>query len=155
MKLNFVCLGNICRSPLAHTIMEKKLKKRDLGNRFTVDSSGLGSWHIGNPSDSRMRAIASSHGYTITHRAQQFRQQDGVDSDYIFAMDRSIYNGILELIKEDYRNKVIMFRKYDLYEPSGDVLDPYYGGSDGFEKVFQMVEDNCERIIDNLLLKEF
>lgn len=150
IKITFVCLGNICRSPLAHTIMEKEISERKTANQYLIDSSGLGSWHVGNSSDKRMIETAKQHGYNMTHRAQQFNLKDGETFDIIYAMDNSIYEGILQLLPLKNHHKVKLFR---IYDQSGEknVPDPYYDSKDGFEKVYQIVKDNCHLIIDNLL----
>lgn len=150
IQLNFVCLGNICRSPLAHTLMETMIREAGLSHSLVVDSSGMGSWHVGNPSDARMRKTASHHGFTITHRARQFSHRDGETFHHIYAMDSSVYESILTILPEHLHTRVKLFRYLDPQAPNSDVPDPYYGGDRGFEEVFSIVSENCALILHDL-----
>ncbi|MET3731586.1 low molecular weight protein-tyrosine-phosphatase [Moheibacter stercoris] len=138
MKILMVCLGNICRSPLAEGIM----RHRTDGN-WIVDSAGTGNWHVGNRPDKRSIAIAQKYGIDIsTQRARQFSSKDFDQFDLIFAMDSSNYTDILELAKTDeHRSKV------KLMLGEGNVPDPYYGGDDGFEHVFQLLDEAIQDFI--------
>lgn len=138
MKILMVCLGNICRSPLAEGIM----KNRTDGN-WVVDSAGTGNWHVGNRPDKRSIAIALKYGIDISkQRARQFSLHDFDHFDVIFAMDSSNYSDILELAKSDeHRSKV------KLILGEGNVPDPYYGGDDGFEHVFQLLDEAIQDFI--------
>ena len=146
----FVCLGNICRSPLAHGVMEDLLIKRKMETKILVDSSGTGAWHVGNFPDSRVRATASKNNISLNHRAQQFKKEDFELFDLIFAMDDSVYQDIIHLAKDDFEGqKVKYFRKFDplASDHELDVPDPYYGGDAGFVRVFDIVMRGCEEII--------
>lgn len=146
----FVCLGNICRSPLAHAVFQKMVDEKGLSDQYTVQSSGTCAYHVGEPSDSRMRSTASRKGVKINHRARQMFRYDLEDFDYIFAMDSNNYKAIRRLTaNEELLSHVRMFRDYDPQGP-GDVPDPYYGGQEGFETVFNIVERTCSQILDRI-----
>lgn len=144
MKILMVCLGNICRSPLAEGIMRSKL-----GEEYFVDSAGTGSWHVGQAPDKRSIAVAKKYGIEISHlRARQFQVKDFDEFDYILAMDSSNYRDILSLARsEEDRMKVRMI----LHDQ--DVPDPYYGGEDGFELVYQLLDEAVDDFIENTLKK--
>lgn len=156
----FVCTGNICRSPLAHRLLEKELDKRGLSDQVEVESSGIGAWHVGEDADSRMRRTAGKHGVELHHPARQLSRQDVADYDLLFAMDQGHYRKIISLSGEDIRYKLYVFRQFDPGVSSGDhpisqkhapdVPDPYYGGPQGFEDVFVMVERTCRVIVDRI-----
>jgi len=144
----FVCLGNICRSPLAHAVFREIVEERGLSDRYEVQSSGTCAYHVGEPSDSRMRKTAAIHGVKINHRARQIFHCDLEDFDYIFAMDGSNYKNIRSLSgNRELLSRVRMFRDFDPQGP-GDVPDPYYGGQEGFETVFAIVKRTCENVLD-------
>lgn len=149
-RVMFVCLGNICRSPLAHAVFKQIVEERGLSDLYEVQSSGTCAFHVGERSDSRMRQTAREHGVIINHRARQIFRCDLEDFDYIFAMDHNNYNNIRRLTaNKELLSHVHMFRDYDI-EGSGDVPDPYYGGQAGFEKVFAIVKRTCMNILDKM-----
>lgn len=143
-KILMVCLGNICRSPLAEGILQSKLDN----NLFVVDSAGTSSYHIGNKPDSRSIAIAKKKGIDITQQqARQFVKQDFLDFDIIYAMDNSNYNNIIALAENDkQKSKVNLILNESYPEQNLDVPDPYYGGDKGFETVFNMLDEACNKI---------
>jgi protein-tyrosine phosphatase len=146
MKIMFVCLGNICRSPLAEAVFVHKVKERGLD--FAGDSSGTSAYHIGDAADPRMREVARKHGVPIKHRAQQFQPRHFNEFDLVLAMDESNFSDLLTIAKSDEeRNKIVMFRDFDP-EGHGDVPDPYYGGKEGFEQVYAMVDRTCDALIE-------
>ncbi len=148
----FVCLGNICRSPLAHGMIEAMVDEAGLADMFKVSSSGTGAWHIGQPPERRMLRTAARHGYRLGGlRAQQFSPQDLEMCDHIYAMDRGNMRDILaDVSRPDLKSKVELFRSYD---PSGtgDVPDPYYDGR--FEHVFDIVERTVRNLLRGLVLR--
>ncbi len=154
-KLLFVCLGNICRSPLAHYVMLKKIKDEGLSDRFEVDSCGIGAWHQGESSDHRMIKTASRHGISLKHKARQFNPPSDVRNfDHIFAMDLNNYHDIINATEEELKHKVKLFRCYEEGKAGSlEVPDPYFGGESGFEKVFQMVDRNCSLILNKIIGK--
>lgn len=144
----FVCLGNICRSPLAHAVFQEIVNERELSDGYEVQSSGTCAYHVGEPSDSRMKQTALDHGVKIKHRARQIFRCDLEDYDYIFAMDHNNYSNLRRLTaNEGLLARIRMFRDYDPEGP-GDVPDPYYGGQEGFETVFSIVKRTCDNILD-------
>lgn len=147
MKILMVCLGNICRSPLAQGILEHKVA--DQGLDWAIDSAGTGSWHIGEQPDPRSVYTAGQHGLDISsQRARQFRRQDLKDFDLVLAMDQSNYRDILRLTKgADEQAKVKKILDYVSDGAGGDVPDPYWD-DDGFEKVYQMLDQACDALIE-------
>ena len=143
-----VCLGNICRSPLAEGILQAKA----VDFPMYVDSAGTASFHIGNPPDPRSIAVARKNNIDISRqRCRQFRLEDFEDFDKIFAMDFSNYDDILRMAPNDKaRSKVVLLLDI-LDEPIQEVPDPYYGGPDGFDHVFELIERACDRIYRDLI----
>ena len=142
-----VCLGNICRSPLAEGIMRSKLSED-----FIVDSAGTGGWHAGELPDKRSIATAKNRGLDITNqRARQFKRSDFEIFDHIFVMDNSNYKDVLALApNEEAKSKVKLILNELFPNENVDVPDPYYGGQDGFENVFDMLDQACEEIARKL-----
>lgn len=142
-----VCLGNICRSPLAHGILEHKIREKNLA--WLVDSCGTGGWHAGELPDRRSIEIAAKNGIDITtQRARQLRSIDIDDFDLIFAMDTSNYEDILRYCNTDAERAKVKLILNEVYPNEfRNVPDPYYGGANGFRDVFAMLDEACERII--------
>lgn len=151
IKILMVCLGNICRSPLAEGILASKLPK----NKFTVDSAGTGSWHIGRSPDDRSVAVAKKYNIDIsTQRGRQFTTSDFDTFDYIFVMDNNNYDDVVSLAKNDeQRNKVQLILNSIFPNENVDVPDPYYGLPNGFEIIYKMLDDACEIIANELKAK--
>ncbi|MEZ4874552.1 MAG: low molecular weight protein-tyrosine-phosphatase [Flavobacteriaceae bacterium] len=147
-KVLMVCLGNICRSPLAEGILKSKVDR----TKVQVDSAGTGGWHVGELPDPRSIEVAQKHGIDITdQRGRKFSAYDFEQYDYIFVMDNSNYQDVIKLAntnEEIAKVKLILDEIFP--EENVDVPDPYYGGSQGFENVFQMLDDACERIAQRL-----
>lgn len=141
MKILMVCLGNICRSPLAHGILQKAANKKNL--KWEVESAGTGNWHIGNPPDHRSIAIAEKYGIDISdQRAQQFHKDFFDEYDYIFVMDRQNYEDVIALAEEErHKAKVKLFLEMD------EVPDPYTDDA-LFEPVYQMIAERCSLFIE-------
>ncbi|KAB8152548.1 low molecular weight phosphotyrosine protein phosphatase [Kordia sp. TARA_039_SRF] len=140
-KILMVCLGNICRSPLAEGILASKLD----ASKFMVDSAGTSGYHNGELPDRRSIATAKQHGLDITNqRSRKFVKGDFKIFDYIFAMDKSNYNNILALAEtQEDRDKVYMILNQISPNSNEEVPDPYYGGEQGFENVYQMLDEAC------------
>jgi protein-tyrosine phosphatase len=141
-----VCLGNICRSPLAEGIMKHKIAEHKLD--WTVDSAGTGSWHLGSKPDSRSIAVASAHDINITQqRARQFEREDFQHFDKIFAMDSENYQNIIKLASNDQdKNKLALIMNEANPGLNQSVPDPYWD-DDGFEKVYQMLDEACSAFV--------
>lgn len=156
MKLLFICLGNICRSPAAEGIMRQMVEERALSNDIIVDSAGIGSWHVGEMPDPRMRKHAARRGYDLSPlRARQFRADDFQKFDYIIVMDEENYHDVMERggVYADAR-KVLRMKDYFIrYKGQQSVPDPYYGGAEGFERALNLIEDGCEGLLKDLVNK--
>ena len=150
MRVLFVCLGNICRSPTAEGVMRHRLQQAGLAAQVAVDSAGTAAWHIGKAPDPRTCAAAAQRGYRLHElRARQVQAEDFARFDLILAMD---YDNLRELqrLRPDSAGAELdlLLRRGGLAEH--EVPDPYYGGSDGFERVLDLVESACERLIEQI-----
>jgi protein-tyrosine phosphatase len=144
-RIGVVCLGNICRSPMADVVLTERVAEAGLDDRVEVASCGTGDWHIGHPMDRRAAATLSAAGYDPTrHRAQQFVDTWLEEYDVLLAMDTQNRADI------GTSDRVLMFRDFDPVEPGSDVPDPYYGGDSGFEEVLAMVERTSAGIVEAL-----
>ena len=152
VRVLFVCLGNICRSPLAEGVFRDKVEAAGLSDRIEIDSAGTGAWHAGEPPDRRMIATAKGHGVDIAQqRARQFVDTDLADYDHILAMDKSNLHDILYLDGgQDFGQRVTLFRQWDPEPGTYEVPDPYYGGPEGFEEVYRMVDRTSENLLAGL-----
>ncbi len=142
-----VCLGNICRSPLAEGILQSKLD----ANFFSVDSAGTAAYHIGELPDQRSIAVAKKHGIDISNqKARKFDIKDFIEFDIIYAMDKENYQNICSLAKNNTElQKVKMILDEVKLSQNLSVPDPYYGGDDGFQNVYQLLDEACEKISKN------
>ncbi|MEZ4771908.1 MAG: low molecular weight protein-tyrosine-phosphatase [Bacteroidia bacterium] len=149
IRVLFVCLGNICRSPMAEGMFIHLVEQAGLSEKIKVDSCGTGGWHAGERADARMRATAAEHGIHLPSRARQVRHSDFQDFDYIIPMDQSnLYD--LETLAARIPGKkarIIKMRHFDPQAPEADVPDPYYGGKSSFEEVFVMLERSCQNLL--------
>ena len=140
-----VCLGNICRSPLAEGILKSKVNSK----KIFVDSAGTSAWHIGKSPDPRSIEVAAKYGIDIAlQKARQLIQEDFDKFDLIYVMDASNYQNVLKLARnKDDRSKVKMILNESYPSEDKEVPDPYYGGALGFENVYQMLENACDSIV--------
>ncbi|HEY3402893.1 MAG TPA: low molecular weight protein-tyrosine-phosphatase [Ohtaekwangia sp.] len=149
VKVLFVCLGNICRSPLAEAIFLHKLKHRKTDQLFEVDSCGTANYHIGDSPDSRTIANARKNGVSINHCGRQLQEADLEYYDFILAMDKSNHRNILRLTNAgNHLEKISLMRMFDPQGKGEEVPDPYYGGEQHFQEVF----DILDRTMDNFIL---
>lgn len=150
MKILSVCLGNICRSPMAEGIIRDRLA--EAGISVETDSAGTAAYHVGEKPDNRAMACMQKNGHDITDlRARQFQKSDFQNFDLIFAMDRSNYDNILRLAEtEADRDKVSMFLNLSTPGMDAEVPDPYYGGDGGFQHVYDLLTDATDKLIEKL-----
>jgi protein-tyrosine phosphatase len=152
-RLLFVCLGNIVRSPLAEHMFRHRARLVGLDGKYQVDSAGTSAWHIGESPDPRMRRVALAHGLAYNGRARQVRAEDFKRFDLILAMDQSNYQDLLRMARTPHeRAKVRLLRDF---EPEGEgaglaVPDPYYGGPEGFEATYRIVERAVQGLLHAL-----
>lgn len=150
VKVLFVCMGNICRSPTAQGIFQSLVDAASLGEKILVDSAGLHSFHVGNPPDLRSQAAARGHGVELSHlSARKFVSADFMDFDFLLAMDESNYSGMQRLKPENPRGQISMMLDYSSRYDCSEIPDPYYG-DDGFELVYDMVADACAGLLKNI-----
>ncbi len=156
INILFVCLGNICRSPMGEGLFRHHVEMAKEESQFYIDSAGVGAWHIGNPPDSRMITTAAGHDVDISkQKARQFRSEDLEAYDLILCMDRENQHDVLYLDSHDeYGHKVKLLREFDSHPEDYQVPDPYYGGDQGFENVFQMLDRSTKRLLESLLAHE-
>ena len=150
MSVLFVCLGNICRSPLAEGVLDH-LARLD-GVDLHVDSAGTGAWHVGEQADPRSRAVARANGIRLNGRARRVRDQDLHEFDYVIAMDRANLSDLEAMHRSMSGSaRLHLLREFDP-DADGDleVPDPYYGGPSGFDEVFDMVERSCRALLAHI-----
>jgi len=155
IRLCFVCLGNICRSPTAEGIMLAMVAERGLADQISIDSAGTGAWHVGEPADARSRACASRRGVDLPSVARQFEVADFARFDHVLAMDESNLADLLALAPDaSSRSRVTLLRRFDPASPDDlEVPDPYPGGRRGFDDVFEICEAACRGLLDELIAK--
>jgi protein-tyrosine phosphatase len=147
MRILFVCLGNICRSPTAEATMRRLVAEAGLEDEVTVDSAGTGSWHLGDPPDARAARAAALRGIELGGTARQVDDADFDAHDLLVAMDRSNRDELLALAPDGAAHaKVRML----LTNPDRDVPDPYYGGADGFDRVLDVVDEGCRALLEEI-----
>lgn len=142
-----VCLGNICRSPLAEGILRSKVQL----NNVVVDSAGTAGYHIGNPPDTRSIAVAKKYGINIQNQVcRKFSTKDFDTYDIIYAMDKNNYKDIIKLGTKTEHTKKVRLLLSEIDGLENEVPDPYYGGADGFEHIFKMIDAACDHIVKRL-----
>nr|WP_198999848.1 low molecular weight protein-tyrosine-phosphatase [Flavobacterium sp. ASV13] len=151
VKILMVCLGNICRSPLAEGILASKLPQ----DKFSIDSAGTGSWHVGHAPDKRSIAVARKNGLSIDNqKGRQFKTSDFDEFDYIYVMDNSNYRDVIQLAKtQEHKNKVSLILNELFPGENVDVPDPYFGAANGFDNVYEMLDEVAEIIAQKLIKK--
>lgn len=150
-RICFVCLGNICRSPTAEGIFQHQVTKRGLQDYFVVDSAGTSAFHIGEPANSKSRAIAKEHGVELTSRARQLVSSDLDTFELIIVMDQeNLRNAHLLAANDAEKNKIRLMRDFDPIPEDGQVPDPYYGGISGFKNVYDILDRSCSSLLDEI-----
>lgn len=140
IRVLFVCMGNICRSPMAEGILRRKLQEHGLEGQFEVDSCGTGGWHQGEPADPRTKQILAKYGAGFTHTARQIRAEDLNHFDHVFVMDKDNL-WALERMFPQHRDKARLLLHLN---GGGEVPDPYYGNLEHFEAVYKMLDEALE-----------
>jgi protein-tyrosine phosphatase len=136
-----VCMGNICRSPLAHGLFEALVEREGLTDLIIVDSAGTHAYHVGEPPDPRSQQTAVRHGVDLSRqRARRVSRDDFDQFDYILAMDQDNYQNLMASAPNEHQHKVQLFLEFAPQRREREVPDPYYGGPDGFEHVYELVE---------------
>ncbi|MBT8039401.1 MAG: low molecular weight phosphotyrosine protein phosphatase [Xanthomonadales bacterium] len=148
-RVLFVCMGNICRSPAAEGVFRKLVENAGADDRFKIDSAGTIGYHAGEPADSRMRQAASRRGYSLDSRARRVVAGDFGDFDLIVTMDEANYRDVAER-DTGQGARVVRMTDYCRRHRIDEVPDPYYGGSDGFENVLNILEDACSILLEEL-----
>lgn len=154
IKILFVCLGNICRSPAAEGVLQRLVEQRGMAHRFEIDSAGTYSGHQGQLPDPRMRRHASRRGYNLTHRARPISSDDFDYFDIIVAMDESNRRNLMYLAaSSEQQAKIVMMGDYivRLRAHYDYVPDPYYEGAEGFELALDLLEDACGNLLDEII----
>lgn len=145
VKVLFVCLGNICRSPTAHALFQTCVNKYNLEEKIIVDSAGTGDWHVGLPPDKRAQAMALKNGYDMSHlRARQVSPSDFIQFDYILGMDHDNLHDLKQLKPSNYQGVLGLFLSESGIESAEEVPDPYYGNEQHFENSIKLIQDAVE-----------
>ena len=151
VKILFVCMGNICRSPTAEAVFRTRVEEAGLAQHILIDSAGTHDYHIGNPPDTRTQCAAIKRGYDMSMlRGRQVEAADFTRFDYVLAMDHANLSILNRLCPQDRHERVGLFLQYARRHKEREVPDPYYGGSDGFERVLDMVEDAAEGLLAHI-----
>ncbi|NQV84020.1 MAG: low molecular weight phosphotyrosine protein phosphatase [Rhodospirillales bacterium] len=141
IKILFVCLGNICRSPTAEGVFMALVEREGLADKISADSAGVGSWHVGNPPDRRSQVAALKRGIDLSgQRARQAKPQDFYDFDYVIAMDSENHRDLSGICPAGEKHRLHMFMEFAPHIGHGDVPDPYFDGDDGFDVVLDLIE---------------
>ena len=150
-KIVFVCLGNICRSPLAEALFQNEIDKRGDSHLFEIDSCGTNGLHNGERADARTRKNALTHGIEVPSISRQITANDIQHFDLLLTMDDEVQSKVLGMCKTDEeKQKVVLFREFDPTAPGSEVPDPWYGGEAGFENVFHIIKENTEIWVNRL-----
>ncbi len=151
VKVLFVCMGNICRSPTAEGVFANIVERQGLNDIIEIDSAGTHAYHIGNPPDPRSQECALQRGIDLSSlRARRVNKQDFNEYDYILAMDKDNYSELEEICPDELLEKLKLFMDFAPHLSNKEVPDPYYGGSNGFERVFDMVEEAAQGLLRDI-----
>jgi len=154
VKVMFVCMGNICRSPTAHGVFRKLVQDDGYADDIYIESSGTHAYHVGEAPDSRAQHTARQRGLDMSDlRAQKVRSSDFSEFDYILPMDQDNYDILIRSSSPEHHNKIRMFLSFAPSVSSREVPDPYYGGTGGFDLVFDMVEAGSRGLLDDIIEK--
>jgi protein-tyrosine phosphatase len=150
-RVLFVCLGNICRSPMAEGVFRRVAEEEGVLDRFEIDSAGIGDWHVGQAPDSRAQEAARNRGIDISEQsARQVTHADFERFDLLLAMDGSNYNELIQLAPKSTRHKIRRFLDYAPHVGAKDVPDPFYGGREGFDHALDLIEQAARGLVADL-----
>ena len=156
VKVIFVCMGNICRSPTAQGVFERLVHSQGLTERILIDSAGTHAYHIGKSPDARSQAAAKGRGLDLSkQRARKVTIADIEDFDYVLAMDRTNLDDLQDMVAASQRERVRLFMEFAERWNVDEVPDPYYGGESGFERVLDMVEDAAAGLLEHIRRTHF
>lgn len=153
LNILFVCLGNICRSPMAEGLFLKHIREAELDDFIAVDSAGTSGWHVGELADPRMRETAKKHGVELLSKSRKLVEADYLEFDYIIVMDKQNLRDAedLKTLVSSPKAQVELMREYDDMDSGQDVPDPYFGGKQGFEHVYTMLDRSTKSFLDYLI----
>jgi protein-tyrosine phosphatase len=151
VKVLFVCMGNICRSPLAHGLFDDRVEKAGLSEQITVDSAGTHAYHVGEQPDPRSQQTALSHGIDLSYqRARKVKASDFDKFDYVVAMDRDNHAILRSQCPDEHRHKLKLFLEFAPQLSETEVPDPYYGGDEGFEHVYSLIDAAADGLMADI-----
>jgi protein-tyrosine phosphatase len=152
IKVLFVCLGNICRSPLAEAIFNHKVRERNLQTLLSADSCGTSDYHIGELPDERTIQCAKNYGINLNHRGRQLNRLDFKHFDYLLVMDRSNYDNVRQIMKQHgmQHDRIFMLRELSGFAGKLEVPDPYYGGENDFQEVYRILDEAIDELLDKI-----
>ncbi len=154
IKVLFICMGNICRSPTAEGVFRHQVSEAGQTDKIIIDSAGTHDYHIGSPPDRRAQQVALQRGYDLSSlRGRQVGTRDFHEFDYILAMDRGNLANLLQICPSQEQHKLKLFMEFSRGFSQREVPDPYYGGSQGFENVLNMVEDAASGLLEEILAR--
>lgn len=150
ISVMMICLGNICRSPMAEAVLRYKVKERGLQDRIQVDSCGTSSYHVGENADPRTRRTAARHQIPMDHTVKQFHAGYFDDFDYLLVMDHQNKADVLRQWEREGDPAIFLLGAFDTSSPSDEVFDPYYGDEAGFEENYRLIDRACDGLLEHL-----
>jgi len=151
VKVLFVCMGNICRSPLAHGLFEHRVERAGLSQRISIDSAGTHAYHVGEKPDPRSQQTAEAHGFDLSsQRARKVVASDFAQFDYVLAMDRDNHALLSAQCPNEHRHKLRLFLEFAPHLNEREVPDPYYGGPEGFEHVYRLIDAAADGLMADI-----